>query len=272
MIIVDRTRLIACLDFLNMERDERMRTMKRATFLLLAALLLSSCSSGQGRYESMAERGQWQQILELAQKNFERRAGLEDLYWMAMAHRQGQQTSLGRRAIELYFALAHEEEITVEARRLALELGEDTLALEQGRFLYEHDLLDSQNAQAYYRSLIAFGMVDEANQIFITYLSASLSPQAYARLLIQSRASASQIEKALEGLDHSVAVALLWERAQDEIGQQESAALSVIAAGYEGVSLNDEDRLLLYAALHRFYQMADLRVLANKYRLLSQGP
>jgi hypothetical protein len=249
-----------------------MRVEQIATLILLSFLLLaSSCNGDEPRYATLGESGQWERVLQVSSERFGQEHQVEDLYWMARAHYEQREVNLAQRAINLYFALAYETEITVEARRLAVLLPEGTHAVEQGRILEERDLMESALAPSYYQALMTAGMQGEANRIFIDYLSDTLEARPYAQLLIRSHAQSEMIDRALAALDEGEAIALLWEAAQLEQEKEESAALAAVAARYEHHTLSEADRLLLYAALSRFYTMANLRVLANKYRSLSQG-
>ncbi|MDX9915693.1 MAG: hypothetical protein RBS49_07340 [Sphaerochaeta sp.] len=249
-----------------------MRAEQSAILILLSFLLLfSSCNGDEPRYATLGESGQWERVLQVSSERFEQEHQVEDLYWMARARYERREINLAQRTINLYFALAYEAEITVEARRLAVLLPEGTHAIEQGRILEERDLMDSALAPSYYQALMTAGMQGEANRIFIHYLSDTLEARSYAQLLIRSHAQSEMIERALDALDEGEAIALLWEAAQLEQEKSDATLLAAVAARYESRSLSDADRLLLYAALSRFYTMADVRVLANKYRSLSQG-
>lgn len=249
-----------------------MRTEYYVTLLLLSFfLLLAGCKGKEESYTTLGESGQWEQVLQISGDRFSSEHRIEDLYWMARAHWEQGQVHLGKQAITLYYALAYEEEITVEARRLAILLLDGPRAIEEGRILEEQGQMDGLIAASYYEALMSQGLEGEANRIFVRYLSDTLDPRSYAQLLLRTNAESEVVWQALSPLDDSDAIALLWEAAQVEREGDYSASLAAVAAGYEQRSLSSSDRLLLYAALSRFYAMADLRVLSNKYRSLSQG-
>lgn len=239
--------------------------------LLFFSLLYPSCKADEPRYDALAEGGQWERVIQTGSERFAKEGRVDDLYWIARAHYERKQGSLAQRAIDLYFALAYEGEITIEARRLALLLPDSTHAIEQGRILEEQGMMDSSLAAAYYQAFMKAGMESEANRIFVHYLGDTLKPRAYAQLLIRSHADGEATGRALSALEDGEAIALLWEVAQMDLQIDASASLATVAAVYEQHPLTQTDRLLLYAALSRLYAMADMRVLSNKYRSLSQG-
>lgn len=249
-----------------------MRVEYYATVLLLSFfLLLAGCKAEQPRYVTLAEGGQWERVLEISGERFRSGHQVEDLYWIARAHHETAQHSLAQQAIDLYFALAYEGEITVPARRLAVVVSDGRYAIEQGRILEEMGMMDSSLAPSYYQALMQGGRQGEANRVFVRYLGETLEARAYAQLLIRSHADSAVIAPALAKLEAHEAIALLWEAAQMEHDRDGSGSLAALGAEYEKLILTGEDRLLLYGALSRLYAMADLRVLSNKYRSLSQG-
>ncbi len=245
--------------------------MRSAALLLFSLCMLAGCAKEGPRYRSLAERGQWETILTVSRERFATDYELSDLYWLSRAQYETGQHNLAGRSIALYFALACEDEITVEARKLALLASQSGHAVEQGKILEELSLMDGTLAEAYYRSLLAAGMVEEANRVFAGYLSHTIDALSFARLLVRSQAASEELAKALERLSVQEAIALLWEAAQQDRDGEAAASLAALAAHYENRAMEEPDRLLLYSAMSRFYQMADQRVLANKYRSLSQG-
>lgn len=248
-----------------------MRTMHRAAILLFSFILLTGCAKEGPRYDQLAERGQWETIAVESRERFSKDHQLNDLYWLSRSQYETGQQNLATRSLALYFALAREGEIAIEARTLALFLPECGHAVEQGRILEELALMDSNLAQPYYQSLLSDGLTAEANRVFAAYLSHTIDPLSFARLLVRSKAAADDVGNALDRLTSGEAISLLWEASQLEQSAEMAASLAALAARREQDEIAENDRLLLYGALSRFYQMADQRVLANKYRSLSQG-
>lgn len=248
-----------------------MRTMCRAALLLFSFVLLTGCAKEGPRYDQLSERGEWETIVTESRERFAKDHQLNDLYWLSRSQYETGQMSLATRAMALYFALAPEGEITSEARILALFLPACGHAVEQGRILEQQGEMDSTLAQRYYQSLLSDGLVEEANRVFAAYLGDTIDALSFARLLVRSQAAADDVGKALGRLTSSEAISLLWEASQLEQSAEMAASLAALAAQWEQHEIGENDRLLLYGALSRFYQMADQRVLANKYRSLSQG-
>ncbi len=248
-----------------------MRKTGIACALLFSLLVLGvSCTKQTIDYSDLASKGAYGQILSESSKRFAQDHSLIDLLWMARSYHESGYADEASQALELYFALAYERQIDLEARRLALQIPFFREAAEQGRVLDELGELDDALATSYYQALLAKGSEAEANDVFARYLSETIAPYTYAEILLRTQAEFSLLLPVLNKLSDEDVVLVMAGASLLENEPERAASLAAITQLLEEQNLEEATRQLLYETLWRLYSQADMRVLANKYRSLAQ--
>ena len=252
-----------------------MRTYRFTLLLFSFCLLFLGCAKESESLEEIAMKGEWDTLLLASQQDFSQTYQRGPLYYQALALYMSGDSEHALASLELYLALSGGEPPSQGARTLivatASSRGKPELVIEHAKALAEQEALGISSAQAWYRALVETGRQDEANQVFLTYLRSTLDEAAYAKLLVESKASRLQLKEALAPLSLQQVLTLL-----DLASLQEGAAdwmneVLALAMEYEHLEMTQSQRQGLYVVLAQLSAKADQRVLANKYTTLAQS-
>ncbi|HZJ87842.1 MAG TPA: hypothetical protein VFC80_01670 [Sphaerochaeta sp.] len=235
----------------------------------LYVLSFSSCKKSESPYVELVAQNQWSDVLSVAQERFAASYGSLDLYYLARGSYETGDYDLALEATELYFLLTDEQDIIYPARALALQLPHYSERCEQGRILAEADMLTTGLAGAYYQALLSEGRTEEANAIFARHLVDTVDAPGYATLLLQDGSSLDLLLPALGALEDQERIRLIREAPIERYSPTVALAIAEFLEQTAHSMLSPELHYLRYESLWRLYSRAEMRVLANKYRSLS---
>ena len=177
--------------------------MKRISCVFFVLILLSfiSCSKDSYDYASAFRQGEYQGILDAAEKELSDTIEGEALYYKAAALYQLGQYDEAFRSSFLYFLLNDESSANYyDSLRIVLHTSPyNNIALDAGGLLEDNNMLLKQNAIKYYQELVSSGDMNAAEEFFQS-IAGSLSVNEIAMMNIISEAPSGKILSSLESL------------------------------------------------------------------------
>lgn len=257
--------------------EQRMNGKLMHTLLLFSLVFtVSGCTPKQANsYESLARNGDFRSMALHASKQFYKSFKAYDLYHLAFAQWKEGKSTDAYQSCELYLTMYDSSEATFKPihmllLQVALQTKHYEQAIESGKYLDTLGNLDVDLARLYYQALSAFGKKDEANQVFIQYLSKTLGVVEYAKLLINGGADINELQIAFSKLSLEQALHILDETVSTGMDSILATTLLGLVQPMEGQPMAVEGQKKLYSILAILYTVVDSRILARKYQTLSQ--
>ncbi len=243
-------------------------------FSLFLFFLLSSCfAPSQRKLAELSGQGKYEELESKTATLHRRSIDAVSLYYRSLALQQLDRKEEAFHVLRLYFGFAKEDdEHLSDAHRMmcCLSLDPET-TLSSGLWLEQRSLLDEQASRAYYQALLTVGDDAEATRIFALYLRGTITPFAYAQMVLTSGSDMQSLEDAFAPLALGEQLTLLQSVASGTVSQKRAMLLLSLATPLEQAFEGKAELVQVYRLLETLYGKADVRVQQRKYTTLAQN-
>jgi tetratricopeptide (TPR) repeat protein len=276
MIIINRTRLIACLFFDTCWENKYMHIRILSVCLLFSLFVFASgCKKDSMQTLRLSfEEQDYEKTVEIAQALLEKSINSEYLFWEAKANSLLGNTTEAYSELSLHLAMIDGnsdswQEANELMCRIGLQVGQYNRVVESARTLEQLGVLQGAFPQYYYQALVALKQSEQANEVFARYLKGTIDSYQYAKMLIAAKANAGSLGEAFSVLSPDEQLALLEFAASDTVTLDYANGLLKLAIPLEQSFTGKAELKRVYLVLENLYGFANQRVQQRKYGTLA---